>query len=82
MLGERQGLQGSVKGTSGPGDLALVHEELAVVQPYPGHLRGESGGRSGGEREREGGQEGRGGKEERDGKGREGGEGWEGEGVR
>ena len=38
MLGEGQGLQCPIEGTSGPGDLALIHEELAVVQPYPGHL--------------------------------------------
>ena len=41
MLGEGQGLQGSVKGPSGLGHLALVHQELAVVQPDPGHLEGE-----------------------------------------
>ena len=39
VLGERQGLQGSVEGAPGLGHLPLVDEELAVVQPDSRHLR-------------------------------------------
>ena len=38
MLGDGQRPQGSVEGTPRPRHLALVHEELAVVQPNPRHL--------------------------------------------
>ena len=39
VLGEGEGPEGTVKGTSCACDLALVHEKLAVVQPDARHLR-------------------------------------------
>ena len=38
VLGEGEGPEGTVKGASCACDLALVHEELAVVQPDARHL--------------------------------------------
>ena len=43
VLGEREGLQGSVEGTPCLRDLSLVHEELTVVQPDTRHLHTYSG---------------------------------------
>ena len=39
MLSEGQCPQGAVECPPGTSDLALVHEELTVVQPDPRHLR-------------------------------------------
>ena len=38
VLGGRQSAEGPVKHPPGPGHLALLGEELAVVNPDPGHL--------------------------------------------
>ena len=42
VLREREGPEGMVEGLPGMNDLTLVHQELAVVQPYPWHLGRES----------------------------------------
>ena len=39
VLGEREGLEGSIKRPPRLGHLPLVHEELAVVQPDSRHLQ-------------------------------------------
>ena len=57
VLGERERAEGAVQRLASARDLALHHQELAVVQPYPRHLQGGGGG--GGRREegrREGGE--------------------------
>ena len=38
VLGEGEGSEGTVKGASCACDLALVHKELAVIQPDARHL--------------------------------------------
>ena len=40
MLGEREGTQGTVKCPPGQRHLALVHQELTVVNPDTRHLGG------------------------------------------
>ena len=38
VLGEGEGPEGAVKGATCTGDLALIHQKLAVVQPDTRHL--------------------------------------------
>lgn len=38
VLSQRESLQGTVKGTTSFSHFLLVHQKLAVVQPYPRHL--------------------------------------------
>ncbi len=38
VLSQGEGSQSTVKGSSGPGDLALLHQELTIINPDSRHL--------------------------------------------